>query len=366
MNDIQPLRRLPLHDLHVACGARMAPFAGYEMPIRYGNIVDEHLRVRSGVGLFDVSHMGQVWVRGEAAATQLNRLVTRDVASLQVGQASYGLLCNERGGILDDLIVYRCADTSFLVCVNAATREADVAWMRARWTTDAELADESAQWGQLALQGPRAREAARLLVSSQVDALEPFHIASFAWQGSEVWAARTGYTGEDGYEFYVPQEVLAVFWTALLQAGEPFGIAPIGLGARDTLRLEARLPLYGSDLTEEVNPLEANLGWTVAWDKEAFVGRDALVALREVGPARRLLGFVLQDKGVLRAGYPILHAGEQVGCLTSGGVAPSLGGASVGLGYVPAALWKEASFEVEIRGKALACSPTRAPFYKRS
>lgn len=358
-------RRLPLHDRHLALGARMVPFAGYEMPIRYAAIVDEHHAVRQSAGLFDVSHMGQVWVRGADAVTWLDSMVTRDLKDFPIGSAKYTVMCAPDGGIVDDLIVYRLAGDEVLVCVNAATRAGDVAWLQEHVRGNVEVVDESAAWGQLALQGPKARELAQGWLPAEAFALEAFECTWVDLMGTRVLVARTGYTGEDGYELYVPSEALGEVWDAALGLGEEGDVRPIGLGARDTLRLEARLHLYGSDIHRETNPLEAGLSWTVGWDKTGFVGEERLRAVKESGPSRRLVGLVLPSGGVLRAGYPVLDGDAQVGTLTSGSVAPSLGGVSIGLAYVDARVWKAERLEVEIRGRRLEVEVTRKPFYRR-
>ncbi|TVR03218.1 MAG: glycine cleavage system aminomethyltransferase GcvT [Deltaproteobacteria bacterium] len=358
-------RRLPLHDRHIALGARLAPFAGYEMPLRYGSTVEEHHATRTGAGLFDVSHMGEVFLRGPGALAALQQLVTNDVARLEDGQALYTVMCSPEGGIIDDLIVYRLADDDWLLCVNAANRDEDVAWIREVVGDAATVADESDEWAQLALQGPLARTIALPLLAPDLEDLPTFGVARARLGDHALLVARTGYTGEDGFEFYIPAAAAEPVLDRLLEAGEAHGITPVGLAARDTLRLEARLLLHGNDISRETNPVEAGLSWVVRMDKGPFIGRDALERIREDGVSRRLRGFVLEERGMLRAGYPLFKGDEQVGSLTSGGIAPSLDGASIGLGYVRVDVASEERLDVEIRGRRLPVAVTRKPFYRR-
>ncbi len=358
------VRQLPLHRYHEEAGARFAAFAGYEMPMRYSTIKAEHHTVRSGVGVFDVSHMGEVFVRGPEAVAAVNRLVTNNVGRLEDGQALYTAMCNDEGGIVDDLIIYRLASDELLLCVNAACRHTDVAWIRDRIEGDVRVEDESDEWVQLAVQGPKAMGVVGRLFAAACD-LRPFTCAFYEFRGYRLLVARTGYTGEDGVEIYAPVGTADAIFEAVMEAGADDGIALIGLGARDTLRLEAKLLLYGSDMTTATTPLEAGLGWVVKFDVGDFIGRDALLAQRESVP-RVLRCFKLEARGVLRSHYPIVVDGEVVGELTSGGIAPSLGDASIGLGYLPSHLADREEAEVEIRGRRLPLSVQRKPFYRRA
>ncbi|RAL23573.1 glycine cleavage system aminomethyltransferase GcvT [Lujinxingia litoralis] len=360
------LLRVPLHDRHVALGGRMVPFAGYEMPVQFSGIKDEHLAVRAGAGIFDVSHMGEVEVRGQDAIAAVDALVTNDVRGLVDGQALYTTMCAPDGGIIDDLIVYRLAHDHVFICVNAANRHKDVAFMKEHLPAmDAVLEDTSDIYIQLAIQGP---EAEALLSPLNSDA-ELSELAFFRCQWMEVagvraLVARTGYTGEDGFELYIPQGGEAIF-DMLVERYVPERLALCGLGARDTLRLEARLPLYGQELSTEVNPFEAGLGWVVKLNTgHDFVGKDALIAAKEAGVTRRLRGVRLQGRGVLRPGYPIFVNDTQVGQLTSGGFAPTLD-ASIGLGYIDIEHADVSAAEVEIRGRRLPVALTKKPFYSR-
>lgn len=359
-------RLLPLHERHVALGARFAPFAGFSMPMRYGSILEEHEATRTRAGLFDVSHMGEVFVRGPGAIAAVQQLVTNDVGGLDVGRALYTVMCQPDGGIVDDLIVYRLGEDELMLCVNAANRDGDVAWIREVIGDAAAVEDESDAWAQLAIQGPRAREIALACMDTDLAELASFGVARARMAGVDTIVARTGYTGEDGFELYLPVDGAAAVFDALMASGAPHGLVPVGLGARDTLRLEARLLLYGSDIDRQTNPIEAGLGWVVKLDKGPFVGAEALRAIRAEGPRRRLRGFILREKGVLRGGQRLLDGDREVGTLTSGSVAPSLDGVSIGLGYVDRDAADAEQLSVEMRGRVLPVEVTRRPFYRRA
>ncbi|RDV39250.1 glycine cleavage system aminomethyltransferase GcvT [Bradymonadaceae bacterium TMQ3] len=361
------LHRVPLHDRHSTLGGRMVPFAGFEMPVQYKGIKDEHLAVRSAAGLFDVSHMGEVEVRGPDAIEAVDALVTNDVRGLVDGQALYTVMCAPDGGIVDDLIVYRIAEDHVFICVNAANRAKDVAFMREYLPKlNATLEDTSENYIQLALQGPKAEALLKPLVEdADLAELKFFRCAWMRVAGVSALVARTGYTGEDGFELYIPDEGGAKVFDALVESYLPDELAMCGLGARDTLRLEARLPLYGQDLSEEINPLEAGLSWVVKLNSGYdFVGKAALEAIKAQGVKRRLRGFQLEGRGVLRPGYAILVDGRPVGELTSGGYAPTLD-ASIGLGYIDVEHTDVERAEVEIRGRRLPVQVSRKPFYSR-
>ncbi len=361
--------RTPVHAEHVRLGGRMVPFAGWEMPIQYSGISEEHQAVRTRAGLFDVSHMGELEVSGPDALGFVNGLITGDVGKVQDGQALYTCACNASGGVLDDLIVYRRSSSDVLVVCNASNREKIVAHFRGRATPNAAVRDASDEFGLLALQGPRAfdvLEAAGGAPGLQSQ-LKSFHFVESTLNGVRCTIARTGYTGEDGVELFTPTERTAEVFRALLDAGAAFGLLPIGLGARDTLRLEARLSLYGNEIDETTNPLEAGLGWIVKLDKPDFLGKAALVAQRERGLSRRIVGFEMTGRGVARHGYPLGdEAGQALGVCTSGGPSPSLG-KNIGLGYLPIGLTEVGtSFSVDCRGKQISAVVVRTPFYKRS
>lgn len=326
-------RKTSLYAAHIRAGAQMIPFAGFWMPLRFEGVVAEHLRVRSAVGLFDVSHMGEIVIKGPKAQDVVQRLLTNDVASIPPGKAVYSPACLPSGGIVDDLIAYKFSSEHFLVCVNAANRQKDFRWFTEQAGGEGEVVDLSDDYTQVAVQGPKAPDLLARVFGDFVNAMKPFSFQVVSYQGYEVILATTGYTGERGGEIYFPNEVAETLWTELLDKGRDLGAAPIGLGARDTLRLEMVYCLYGHDIDETTTPLEAGIGWTVKFDKGYFIGRDALMKQREEGLSRRLVAFVMEEKGVPRQGYRILADGEVVGAVTSGAYSPSLG-APVGLGYV--------------------------------
>lgn len=348
-------QRTPLYDAHVAAGASMVEFSGWDMPVNYGSQVAEHHAVRQSAGVFDVSHMTVVDLTGPGAEGFLRRLLANDVAKLtEPGRALYSVMCTPEGGVVDDLIVYRTAD-GYRTVVNCATREADLAWLAAQAAGFDVTIRERPELAMLAVQGPQAVALAGQAMGVDVSGLRPFRAVS---QG-DLFIARTGYTGEDGVEVILPAEAAPELWEALLAAG----VAPAGLGARDTLRLEAGLNLYGSDLDRDTSPLESGLGWTVAWEPEDrdFVGRAALAEQRE-HPAQRQVGVVLKERGVMRAGQPVHVAGSATpGVITSGTFSPTLG-TSIALARVPNVPATEA--EVEIRGRRLPVDLVDPPFVR--
>jgi aminomethyltransferase len=357
-------QRTPLFDTHVRSGARMVDFAGWEMPVQYAGILAEHEAVRTKVGLFDVSHMGEVVFRGPRALESLNRLFTNDLSKVADGQAQYGCLCRESGGIVDDVVVYRRGAEDLLVCVNAANRQKDFEWL-AGHAAGADARNESDDWAQLALQGPLAAQLLQRLTVVDLSAIRTYRFGHGDVAGAPCLVARTGYTGEDGFELFCRPDAAPGLWDALVEAGQPEGIQPCGLGARDSLRLEMGYRLYGSDMDDGTTPLEAGLGWVVKLDKGEFIGRDALLRQKEQGLARKLVGFVLTDTGIARHGYPVVQDGRRIGEVTSGTRGPSLG-TSIGLAYVPPALAAEGStFSVEIRGRPAAAKVVKTPFYTR-
>ncbi len=362
MTGAEALRRTPLYERHVALGAKMVPFAGYEMPIQYSGIVAEHRAVRSAAGLFDLSHMGEFSFTGREAGAALDRLVSSDIAGLDVGEARYGLLTSERGTIVDDVIVYRLATDRYLMVVNAANIEKDAAHVRARLDPSVRFDDASRSTALVAIQGPKAEDVLARLVPAARD-LAPFGVMDAKIAGGDGVIARTGYTGEDGFEVFVRDDLAAKVWDALMAAGRDDGLLPIGLGARDTLRLEARFSLYGNEIDETTDPIEAGLGWTCKLDKD-FLGRDAIAAAKERGPDRRIAGLVV-DGGVARHGHAVTKDGEVVGRVTSGTFGPSVG-RSIALAYVPAALAKVGTaLAVRIRDRDVPATVVRTPFWKR-
>ncbi len=362
------LHRTPLHARHLELGARMVPFAGWDMPVQYRGILEEHRAVRERAGLFDVSHMGELLVEGEAALGALQHLVPNDVARLAVGHGLYTPMCNPHGGIVDDLIILRVQPEQYLMVVNAATHAKDLAWIEEH-AGAATVRDISREMALLALQGPAASTILRRLTTAPVDEMRPFDVLPEAVvAGRRMLLSRTGYTGENGFELGPAWDEAPNLWDALLEAGASSGVVPVGLGARDTLRLEAGLMLYGNDIDDATSPLEAPLAWTVKWDKGDFVGREVLLRQREQAPPRKLVGFSVEGRAVARHGYPLLHQGTRAGAVTSGTFGPTLQ-MSIGMGYLPFALAKEAqegSLSVEIRERAVPIRVMRLPFYRRA
>lgn len=346
----------------------MVPFAGYSMPVQYKGLVEEHKAVRGAAGLFDVSHMGELELRGTYARNVIDSLITNDATKLVDGQALYTCACNEGGTILDDLIVYRRGAEDWLVVCNAGNRDKIVRHVGSRADGVCEFVDASDDVALIALQGPRALEIAGRVGGPELAALGSFHFARAKLGGVEVTASRTGYTGEDGLEIFCDNDAAVRLWDALLEAGQSDGIMPAGLGARDTLRLEARLSLYGNDIDETTNPLEAGLGWVVKLGKTDFLGKAALVAIKEKGPLpRKLVGFEVTGRGIARHGYPLLDLeGKVVGITTSGSPGPTVG-KNIGLGYLPAHMTEIGTkLVVDCRGRMADAVVVKTPFYKRS
>ena len=358
------LARTPLHDAHVALGGKMVPFAGYAMPVQYPTgIRAEHAAVRGAAGLFDVSHMGEFAVRGPQADDLVQYLTVNDVSRVAVGQAQYSALCNERGTVLDDLLVYRFADRIVLV-VNAGNRVKDWDWVSAHAAAyDVEISDDSDDIALIALQGPASQRILTPLTPVDLDAVGYYRFAEGGVAGADAVISRTGYTGEDGFELYLAADAADAVWNAVAEAGAPHGLVPAGLGARDSLRLEMGYALYGNDLDEEHTALESGLGWIVKPGAGDFVGRAALVAQKERGVTRRLACVRLTQRGFPRPGYPLVHDGEDVGTVTSGVASPSLGG-GIAMGYLPVAAARPGTeVGVRIRGRVIAGVTQRPPFH---
>jgi aminomethyltransferase len=368
----EPLKQTALLERHQARGARIIPFAGWHMPVQYDGILAEHRRVRTAAGLFDLGHMGQVEFTGPDALAFLQYTTTSDVGTLAPGEAKYGLIPNEHGGVVDDIIVYRQPEGTegYMVVVNAANRATDVAWWNRlrgeRSDLDVTIADRSDTYGMIAIQGPRA-----IPITLRISGEPLQELPNFSWREATVGGvpckvARTGYTGEDGLEFYVPNDRVGDVWDALLAAGEDQGLAPIGLGARDTLRLEARMPLYGQELAGDISPYEAGLGWAVSLDKGDFVGRDALEAMKAAGAPRRTVGFVTTSRGgAPRTGCEVQVDGAPVGQVTSGTFSPTLE-QNIGLALVDrAAAGVGKPLQIIVRGKPVDAVQVKTPFYKR-
>ena len=361
----EALKRTPLYEAHLRLQGKMVAFAGFEMPVQYPTgITAEHRAVRSAAGLFDVSHMGEFAIRGPQALDLVQWLTVNDASRLAEGQAQYSAMCRETGGVVDDLLVYRFPD-HFMLVVNASNHDKDLEWVRehaARF--DVEVEDRSDGTALLALQGPRAQEILQGLTSTELEGVGYYRFEEGEVAGVAGVISRTGYTGEDGFELYVPAERGLELWDAVMEAGRSFGLVPAGLGARDSLRLEMGYPLYGNDLDEEHTPLESGLGWIVKLEAGDFVGRDVLVRQKEDGVTRRLVGLELTERGFPRQGYPLLAGGREVGVVTSGIVSPSTG-KGIAMGYVPPELAAPGTeVRVGIRGKEVGARVVRPPFYR--
>lgn len=358
------MKKTPLYEKHRASGGRMIDFGGWLLPVQYGGILEEHAAVRERAGLFDVSHMGEILVRGKNAAAFLQRLVTNDLSAAQAGRAVYSPMCAPDGGTVDDLLIYKRAEDSFLVVVNAANADKDYEWITAHRAEGVELENASEDYAQLALQGPRAQAILSLLTGCPLDEIRFYRFREeVPVAGIPCLVSRTGYTGEDGFELYLPAGKAPALWDALLEAGRPLGLVPAGLGARDTLRFEAALPLYGHELSPTISPLEAGLGHFVKLGKSDFIGRQALLAVSEAGVKRRLIGFGMTGRGVARENYPVRSEGREIGFVTSGSYAPTLQ-KNLGLALVDAAFAGD-TLEILIRGKAVEARVLPLPFYTK-
>jgi aminomethyltransferase len=356
------LRKTPLHAAHIAAGAKMVDFGGWHMPVQYEGILAEHAAVRTACGLFDVSHMGEVDFSGDGALEAIQRLVSNDASTLEDGRALYTVVCLPSGGIVDDCIVYRRGPKDYRIVVNASNIEKDFAHFREFAGDLCEIENHSDDVALLAVQGPKALGLVAQLAGGHFAEVPGFAFANGEVAGVPVTGARTGYTGEDGFELFVPANDARKVWDAIVTAGA----SPIGLGARDTLRLEAKLCLYGNDIDETTTPLEAALGWTVKLDKGDFIGRDAIAKQKEVGITRKLIGFKVLDRGIARHGWEVVdEAGEVIGRVTSGAPAPTLGGA-VGMAYVPKQTSSPgAQIKLRQRKKTLNAEIHKGPFYRR-
>ncbi|GAB6181962.1 glycine cleavage system aminomethyltransferase GcvT [Desulfotomaculum defluvii] len=362
---MQELKRTPLFQVHLSAGAKMVEFGGWLMPVQYEGIIKEHQAVRSAAGLFDVSHMGEIQISGLAAREFVQKLITNDLSRLKPGCALYSPMCNSQGGTIDDLLVYQLEEQQYLLVVNASNIEKDFNWLKRKQTPDVEIKNVSEITCQLALQGPRAEKILQKLTAVNLNEIRYFCFVYGTVEGINCLISRTGYTGEAGFELYFPAEHAEMLWQAIMTTGAEEGIKPVGLGARDTLRFEACLALYGHELTDEISPLMAGLGWTVKFSKPEFIGKESLFQQKEAGPAYKLVGLEMIDRGIPRQGYAIVREGQEVGWITSGTFAPTIG-KNLGLGYVAvqhAAMGNELS--VMIRNKPIKARIVEKPFYKR-
>lgn len=375
------LKRTPLFNAHQKLGGKLIEFGGWEMPVQYTSILDEHLAVRKAAGVFDISHMGEVMISGPGAEAFLNQTLTNDARKLAVGQGQYTLMCNERGGVIDDLYAYRLAPAEYLLIINASRIEPDVAWLEKQWAAFARRAEVKLQnvsdaTGAVAVQGPRVIEfinacfpgasAGGTQVSQATD-LKKNQTAKFRFGGNEIWVSRTGYTGEDGFEIVSPAEMIEAIWKKILETGRPFGLKPAGLGARDTLRTEVCYPLYGHELDENTTPIEAGVGFFVALDKGEFVGRPVLAEQKAKGVGKKCAAFKMTARSAPpRPHYPIWANGAKVGAVVSGTQSPSLG-IGIGLGYVlPAFANADTRLEIEIRGQRAPAVVVPKPIYRKN
>lgn len=359
------LQRTPLNEVHRAAGAKMVDFGGWDMPVQYSGLLDEHHTVRKAVGLFDVSHMGEIEIRGPEAMKLADYVSTNAVARLQKGQAQYSGLLYAHGGFVDDILVHKVADDAYFICVNASNQEKDFEHIRDANKFNCEVEFASPKYAQLAIQGPKALETAQKLTQTRLSPIRYYWFADGEFAGVPARMARTGYTGEDGFEVYVAPEQAAKVWHAIMEAGKEAGIKPCGLGARNTLRLESKMALYGHEIGPSISPLEADLAWIVKFDKGDFIGRDALLKQREKGLTRKLAGFEMRGRGIGRDGYEVLLGGQPAGWVTSGSPAPTLN-KNIGLCYLPVgSAAPGARIEIVIRNQAVEAEIVPTPFYKR-
>lgn len=362
------MKATPLNQVHRELGARMVDFGGWDMPVQYSGVIEEHVAVRQAAGLFDVSHMGEVEVTGPNALAFIQQLTINDAAKLVDGQVQYSAMCYPEGGVVDDVTLYRFNESRYLFCVNASNTDKDFAWMEKVLAdssmTDVLLQNRSEEFAQIALQGPKAEQILSALTDAQLADIVYYHFREGKVAGVQMIVSRTGYTGEDGFELYLPASAAVEVWQQIMTAGTPHGLLPIGLGARDTLRLEKGYALYGHELSQEISPLEAGLAWITKLDKEDFVGKAALVTQKAGGVPRRRVGLVMQERGIPREGYPILVGDREVGVVTSGTMSPTL---KVGIALAlvdPDVAQADTELDVAIRNRRMGAKVTRPPFVK--
>lgn len=361
------LKKTPLNEVHRNSGGKMVDFGGWDMPVQYtAGVIAEHLATREKVGLFDVSHMGEIWVEGEDAIAFVNKLTTNDVTKLVDGQAHYSALTNDNGGVVDDLLVYRFDVDKLLLVVNAGTTEKDWDWITSHKADEnITLTNASADYCQIAIQGPKAVEIAQTFTDINLSEIKYYHFTVGTFNGVDAIISRTGYTGEDGFEIYANKDHAEKLWNDFIEAGAEHGILPCGLAARNTLRLEAAMSLYGHELSDDISPLEAGLGWICKLNKGEFTGREHLVKLKEEGVKRKIVGFELIDKGIARDEMEVYVGDEKVGVVTSGSPAPFLK-KNIGLAFLPTEFAKNGQeIKIDVRGKKLAAVVVPTPFYKR-
>jgi aminomethyltransferase len=361
-----PLRTTPLNSTHRTCNARMVDFGGWDMPVQYSGVLDEHHTIRRAVGLFDVSHMGELEVRGPEAVQLVDYIATNAAAKLKIGQAQYSGLLYEHGGFVDDILVHKVADDHFFLCVNASNQDKDYEHIRAHNRFDCTVENAGERYAQIAVQGPLALTTLQKLTPADLASIKYYHFTDNTVSGVPARIARTGYTGEDGFEIYIAPAEAPQVWAELLAAGAEFGIKPCGLGARNTLRLEAKMALYGHEINATITPWEADLAWMVKLDKGDFVGRDALVKQKEQGVTRKLIGFEMRGRGIGRDGYEVFVDGAPAGWVTSGGPAPTLN-KNIGLCYLPVSQCEIGRvIHIMIRQQPVEAVTVATPFYKRA
>jgi aminomethyltransferase len=364
---IADLRKTPLHARHRASNARMVPYAGWDMPVEYAGITQEHLAVRTRAGVFDVSHMGQIEIAGKNALAAVQRVSSNDASRLAVGQIQYSGLLTPDGTYVDDMLVMRMAPNHFMLVVNAANAAKDYLWIaeQIKEIGDVAAVDTSSRYALVAIQGPAARDVLQPLATIDLEDIKYYGFAHGEVANARATISRTGYTGEDGFEIFVPPNMADRLWQALLDAGRAADVIPCGLGARDTLRLEAAMRLYGNDIDESTTALEADLGWTVGWKKTGFIGEEKLREQKEKGVDRKLVGFEMIDRGIARHGYPVVDGDNRIGVVTSGTQTPFLK-KSIGMAYVPAGLSAPGTaITIDVRGRKSAARVVTLPFYKR-
>jgi len=366
MSDASTLKRTPLNSVHRRFAARMVDFGGWDMPVQYSGILDEHHAVRQAVGVFDVSHMGEIEIRGPEALRLVEHVTTNAASRLDDGQVQYAGLLYPHGGFVDDILVHKVANNEYFLCVNASNQEKDFEHIRSVNRFDANVEFASARYAQVAVQGPKGLPTLQKLTSSDLAPIRYYHFVDGEVAGMPARIARTGYTGEDGFEIYIAPERVEILWDKIFDAGAEFGIKPCGLGARNTLRLEAKMALYGHEIDASITPIEADLGWIVKMDKGAFIGRDAIERQQQEGVRRKLIGFEMRGRGIARDGYQVLVDGRSCGWVTSGGPSPTLN-KNIGLCYLPtefATLGR--AIQVVIRNQPVDAETVPTPFYKRA
>jgi aminomethyltransferase len=359
------MKRTPFFEIHQQAGAKIVPFGGFEMPVQYAGIMEEHKTVRTAVGVFDVSHMGEFFAHGPNALSFLQSITVNDVAKLTPGKAQYSAMCYENGGIVDDLLVYMLADQSYMIVVNAANIDKDWEWMKQHCPAGVTFENKSDAIALLAVQGPKSLATMQKLTSVDLSVIPYYNFVQGKLAGVEMTISRTGYTGELGFEIYFGVEHGAAVWKAIFEAGKKFGIAPIGLGARDTLRLEMGYCLYGNDIDQTTNPIEGGLGWITKLAKGEFIAKSVLEKTKAEGPKRKLVGMMLAEKAVPRHGYPLLANGAAIGIVTSGTFSPTLE-KGIAMGYVERQYAEIGSkIQIDVRGKSVEATVVALPFLKK-